>query len=94
MYEYDEIENNKYQSIKNDENKEVPFNYILTIIGKGLININNEREAKRKAAEFFKDALCGTIGSNEDWDDILDNSDKSFVCINILKENQDEYRRN
>lgn len=92
--EYDEIENNKYQSIKNDENTEVPFNYILTIMGKGLINTNNEREAKRKAAEFFRDALCGTIGSNEDWDDILDNSDKSFVCINIIKENQDEYRRN
>lgn len=80
--------------ITDDENTEVPFNYVLTIIGKGLINTNNEREAKRKAAEFFSDALCGTIGANEDWDDILDNSDKSFVCINIIKENQDEYRRN
>lgn len=91
-YEGEEFDDEEY--IRDDENTEVPFNYVLTIIGKGLINTNNEREAKRKAAEFLSDALCGTIGVNDDWDNILDNSDNSFVCVSLIKDIEDEYRKN
>lgn len=91
-YEGEEKEYEEY--VSDDKNTEIPFSYVLTIIGKGLINTNSEKEAKRKAAEFLTAALCGTVGANDDWDEILDNSDNSFVCVNLIKDNEDEYRRN
>lgn len=89
---YEDIEDNNFE----DENilNEIPFSYVLTIVGKGLVNSCNKREAQKKAAEFISEALCGTIGINNDWDEILDNSENSFVCVNILKDDDYEYRRN
>ena len=80
-----------YESIDEEPENEIdetriPFSYVLIITGKGLVNSNNYDEAQKKAAKFLSDALCGTIGVNDDWDEILDSSDNSFVCVKILKD--------
>lgn len=80
-----------YESIDEEPENEkdetrIPFNYVLIITGKGLVNANNYDEAQKKAAKFLSDALCRTIGVNDDWDEILDSNDNSFVCVKILKD--------
>lgn len=80
-----------YESIDEEPENEkdetrIPFNYVLIITGKGLVNANNYDEAQKKAAKFLSDALCRTIGVNNDWDEILDSNDNSFVCVKILKD--------
>lgn len=76
-----------YDEIGTEEDvKQVPFDYVITIIGKGLIDSDNEKEAKKEVAEFISDALCGSIGFNKEWDEILETSDNNFVLINVKKE--------
>lgn len=65
--------------------KQVPFNYVLTIVGQGLIEIEDIETAQNKAAELISDMLIETIGVSDEWDNLLENSQNCFVCINIPK---------
>lgn len=84
-YINDEI---KVCSKKDNFIKEVPFTYVLTIVGQGLVETDDVNEAQQKAASLIADMLVDTIGINDNWDNLLENSDNCFVCINLNQENE------
>lgn len=84
-YINDEI---KVCSKKDNFIKEVPFTYVLTIVGQGLVETDDVNEAQQKAASLIADMLVDTIGINDNWDNLLENSDNCFVCINLNRENE------
>lgn len=84
-YINDEI---KVCSKKDNFIKEVPFTYVLTIVGQGLVDTGDVNEAQQKAASLIADMLVDTIGINDNWDNLLENSDNCFVCINLNRENE------
>lgn len=77
------IDYNKRTSVE-----KVPFTYVLTIIGQGLVETDDINEAQEKAASLIADTLADSIGLNDNWDELLENSDNCFVCINLNKENE------
>lgn len=78
----------KVCSNKDNFIKEVPFTYVLTIVGQGLVETDDVNEAQQKAASLIADMLVDTIGINDNWDNLLENSDNCFVCINLNQENE------
>lgn len=84
-YINDEI---KVSSKKDNFIKEVPFTYVLTIVGQGLVETDDVNEAQQKATSLIADMLVDTIGINDNWDNLLENSDNCFVCINLNQENE------
>ena len=82
--------NNEIKECRNKDNfiEEVPFTYVLTIVGQGLVETDDVNEAQQKAASLIADMLVDTIGINDNWDNLLENSDNCFVCINLNQENE------
>ena len=77
------INNSKGTSIKG-----VPFTYVLTIVGQELIETEDIDEAQQQAASLIAETLADSIGLNDNWDKLLENSDNCFVCINLNRENE------
>ena len=84
--------NNEIKVCRNIENfiEEVPFTYVLTIVGQGLVETNDINEAQQKAASLIADMLVDTVGINDNWDNLLENSDNCFVCISLNQENEEK----
>ena len=78
----------KVCSKKDNFIKEVPFTYVLTIVGQGLVETDDVNEAQQKAASLIADMLVDTIGINDNCDNLFENSDNCFVCINLNRENE------
>lgn len=84
--------NNEIKVCRNKDKfiEEVPFTYVLTIVGQGLVETNDINEAQQKAASLIADILIDTVGINDNWDNLLENSDNCFVCISLNQENEEK----
>ena len=82
---YSDYELERYYE-SDDEIKMVPFNYVLMIVGKALVEESDSNEMEKEATKYITELLIKSTGYDDEWDSLLENCDDSFVLININKE--------
>lgn len=82
---YSDYELERYYE-SDDEIKMVPFNYVLMIVGKALVEESDSNVMVNEAAKYITELLIKSTGYDDEWDSLLENCDDSFVLININKE--------
>ena len=82
---YSDYELERYYE-SDDEIKMVPFNYILMIVGKALVEESDSNVIEKEATKYITELLIKSTGYDDEWDSLLENCDDSFVLININKE--------
>lgn len=82
---YSDYELERYYE-SDDEIKMVPFNYVLMIVGKALVEESDPNVMVNEAAKYITELLIKSTGHDDEWDSLLENCDDSFVLINIDKE--------
>lgn len=82
---YSDYELERYYE-SDDEIKMVPFNYVLMIVGKALVEESDSNVIEKEATKYITELLIKSTGYDDEWDSLLENCDDSFVLININKE--------
>lgn len=82
---YSDYELERYYE-SDDEIKMVPFNYVLMIVGKALVEESDSNVMEKEATKYITELLIKSTGYDDEWDSLLENCDDSFVLININKE--------
>lgn len=80
----------EYETKVNTDIKEVPFKYVLSIVGRGVYEDEWQDNIEHEIATDITDRLIDTIGYSEEWDEILENCDN---YIELSKNKRRKYNK-